>query len=59
MAKSLMTADGLCAYKLQNGAPALRGAADLAAERAAKTQTPTAEERLAALEEAMLAMMEV
>ena len=58
LAGPLMTADGLCAYKLQNGAPALRGAADLAAERAAKTQAPTAEERLAALEEAMLAMME-
>lgn len=40
LAGPLMTADGLCAYKLQNGAPALRGAADLAAERPPNYKRP-------------------
>lgn len=54
----LYTDDGIPRYKLVDGAPVLRTEEEIQADRSsALVQKPTDEERLAALESAMLAMM--
>lgn len=56
---SLLTEQGVCRYKLVNGKPVERSAAEIAADLPSATVQPSEGERIAALESAMLALMEV
>lgn len=56
---SLLTEQGVCRYKLVNGKPVERSAAEMAADLPPVTVQPSEGERIAALEAAMLALMEV
>lgn len=55
----LMTEQGAYRYKLVNGKPAERSAEELAADITALQPAPSDSDRIAALEAAMLALMEV
>lgn len=56
---SIFTEHGVCRYKLVNGKPVERSAAEMAADLPPVTVQPSEGERIAALEAAMLALMEV
>lgn len=55
----LLTAQGICRYKLVNGKPVERSASEINADLPHVTVQPSETERIAALEAAMLALMEV
>lgn len=59
MPLSILTDHGICRYKLMNGNPVERSAAEIAADLPQVTVQPSEGERIAALEAAMLALMEV
>lgn len=54
----LVTEQGVCRYKLVDGKPAERTAEEMAADIPAAAAKPDAGERIAALEAAMLVLME-
>lgn len=55
---SLLTEQGVCRYKLVNGKPVERSEIEIAADLLPTAVPPSAGERIAALEAAMLALME-
>lgn len=55
----LVTEQGVCRYKLVNGKPVERSAAEIAADLPPVTVQPSESDRIVALEAAMLTLMEV